>query len=192
MEAIRRPDAFTLAEMLIAMGVCAIGILGVFSGFVFLQKASVHAAYNTGAQRVAQEHLERAMAVNIDELRNNPTATYVNFNYSGLRITTTANTNSQSSLTNAATRQFDIQMGYQNGTATGAVTYSRATEDAVLAYLTRITVSPVTRNRSFTNLAGVSPAAVDQQRFYRINVDVYWSNKNKNFTNSVSAMRPEL
>jgi Tfp pilus assembly protein PilV len=66
----RRTDraAFSLVEVVIALAISAMAILGIINGYVFTAKRAEWSAYNLAAQSLAVQRLEQARAAKWDTL----------------------------------------------------------------------------------------------------------------------------
>jgi Tfp pilus assembly protein PilV len=64
----RGSEAFSLIEVVIALAVSAISILGIVEGYVFTAKRAEWSAYNLAAQSLAVQRLEQARAAKWDRL----------------------------------------------------------------------------------------------------------------------------
>lgn len=154
-------SGFTLIEVVISITIMAIAAISVTAGFIYTQKSAVNDAYNTGAVRVLQMHVERIMAIPVANLVAQEIITY---NYSGLRVTSLSSTDAQNQLTNATLKPFII---YSGSPAVASTLY--ATEDAVIAYSTLITVAVVP-------VTGTFNGASYTKNFKKATVTTYWQN----------------
>jgi Tfp pilus assembly protein PilV len=64
----RGSEAFSLIEVVIALAVSAVSILGIVEGYIFTAKRAEWSAYNLAAQSLAVQRLEQARAAKWDRL----------------------------------------------------------------------------------------------------------------------------
>lgn len=170
-------SGFTLVEVVISITIMAIAAISVTAGFIYTQKSAVNDAYNTGAVRVLQMHVERIMAIPVANLVAQEIITY---NYSGLRVTSLSSTDAQNQLTNATLKPFTI---YSGSPVVASITNN--TEDAVLAYSTLITVAVVPVTNTFNGTSYT-------KNFRQATVTTYWQNmRGQTMSNSAVVMRSE-
>jgi len=170
-------SGFTLIEVVISITIMAIAAISVTAGFIYTQKSAVNDAYNTGAVRVLQMHVERIMAIPVANLVAQEIITY---NYSGLRVTSLSSTDAQNQLTNATLKPFII---YSGSPVVASITNN--TEDAVLAYSTLITVAVVPVTSTFNGTSYT-------KNFRQATVTTYWQNmRGQTMSNSAVVMRSE-
>ena len=76
--------AFSLVEVVIALAVSAVAILGIVNGYVFTAKRAEWSAYNLAAQSLAVQRLEQARAAKWDTLATPAIDELVSANFSVL------------------------------------------------------------------------------------------------------------
>lgn len=174
-------SGMTLVEVVISLSIMALSAASVSAGFVFIQKASIQSAYYTGAQRVLQSHVERVMSRPTEQLVDE---TIVNYNYSGLRVTSASGEDAQEAITNTGVKPFIV---FSNNLSLVAVPYTtNVFENAVLAYTTIIRVE---ENYPITNTFN---AQTFVRVFRRATVTTYWINeRGQTRSTSMSMIRAE-
>ncbi len=167
----------TLVETLVAMSIAGFIIAGAISSIIFFYQKSVMSAYESGAVRVLQTHVERIQNLQLSQITNSH---IINFNFSGLRMTTMSDGEVQGTLTNQQPKTFIFSTLPTNAVLT--INQTNTTEAAVMAYLTAITVVDLSLTN---NVLGETYAAP----YKHITVRTFWHAMGRNRTNSVTLLR---
>lgn len=167
----------TLVEVIVAMSIAAFIIASAMGTIMYFYRMSVISAYESGAMRVLQTHAERINNLQLSQVTNTHV---VNFNYSGLRLTTAASLDGQDDLTNVMHKTYIFSTLPTNQVMT--LNQTNVTEDAVVAYLTTITVSDL--NTTNTVLGSSTPF-----KFKKVDINTFWHALGYNKTNSATIIR---